>query len=291
MLDDLRIATFTNLKIDTLAPDTLKTCDNKKHFKNYPYKVKYAFNSRGFRDEEWPASLIELQDSIWCVGDSATVGIGQPLDHTWVNILQTQLEKRTINIGLQGASNDWIGRRAIQILNEISPTLMVIHWTFTWRYEDPDSTKLDEERRKHFSADINFDQQAFDFIKTIKQVEQHKKSTKIIHSFYPGFSLLSLQSLIKIWQDLKGPDWPDFPQTQVEYDNLDFNIKSELTQFNIVNNFKNSYILQEFLNKEILSVPEFEKIDLARDGFHYDQLTARRLVDQILLLTKTFDRQ
>ena len=61
---------------------------NKKYFKNYPYPIEYVYNSRGFRDAEWPESVDELRNAIWCIGDSFTVGLGSPLAHTWPYLLQ-----------------------------------------------------------------------------------------------------------------------------------------------------------------------------------------------------------
>jgi hypothetical protein len=118
-------------------------------FLSFPYKVEYKFNSRGFRDSEWPESLQELQDAVWCVGDSFTVGIGSPFDHTWTQILARRSKKRTINISMDGASNDWIYRRALQIHQEVNPRIMIVMWSYTHRREHPDTTLSDEQRRIH----------------------------------------------------------------------------------------------------------------------------------------------
>ena len=57
----------------TSGMDSEKSCLDPKHFYSYPYSVSYQFNSRGFRDNEWPA---DIHNSIWCFGDSFTVGLG-----------------------------------------------------------------------------------------------------------------------------------------------------------------------------------------------------------------------
>jgi len=59
--------------------DTLELCLNKEYFKSYTKQISYRYNSKGFRDDEWPE---DLSDVIWCVGDSFTVGIGQPFEET-----------------------------------------------------------------------------------------------------------------------------------------------------------------------------------------------------------------
>jgi hypothetical protein len=75
--------------------DTLEKCLDKDHYLSYTKDISYRYNSRGFRDHEWPE---DLSDVIWCVGDSFTVGIGQPFEETWPNILQKQIGMRCLNL-------------------------------------------------------------------------------------------------------------------------------------------------------------------------------------------------
>ncbi len=76
-----------------------------KEFLDYPYPISYSYNSHGFRDDEWPD---DLSNVIWCIGDSFTTGVGVPFDHRWPNILQSKINKRCINLGIDGASNELI---------------------------------------------------------------------------------------------------------------------------------------------------------------------------------------
>ena len=110
--------------------DTINNCHDKSHFKKYPYPITYHYNSRGFRDTEWPQTVFELQNSIWCFGDSFTTGVGSPLSHTWVNILQHRLDKRCINVSMDGASNYWIARKISRVLDKIKPKIIIIQWSF-----------------------------------------------------------------------------------------------------------------------------------------------------------------
>jgi hypothetical protein len=96
--------------------DSKEGCRNKQHFDSYPYAVEYRYNSRGYRDSEWPPTIEELKQCIWCVGDSFTVGLGSPLAHTWVNILQQRTGIRCINVSMDGASNEWMIRKINRIL-------------------------------------------------------------------------------------------------------------------------------------------------------------------------------
>ena len=155
ILPDLIIPTRVHQRWQYSGIDSLEYCHDKKHFLEYPYPVDYRFNSRGFRDTEWPESLQELQDAAWCVGDSFTVGLGQPYAHIWPQVLSRRLNRRTINVSMDGASNDWIYRRALQIHQEINPRLMIVMWSYTHRRESSDCSLGDEQRRLHFSQETS----------------------------------------------------------------------------------------------------------------------------------------
>ena len=101
--------------------DSLEQCLDKKHFKLYPHQIEYRYNSRGFRDAEWPEDINDLKNATWCIGDSFTVGIGSPLKHTWPYILQQQTGCRVINISMDGASNEWMARKCSTLLKIINP--------------------------------------------------------------------------------------------------------------------------------------------------------------------------
>ena len=93
----------------------------------------------------------------------------------------------------------------------------------------------------------------------------------------------------RIWQSLRGNDWPlSPPLDRLQLMNLDPAILSELTQFNIIDyliklydELFNTNQLTNTFNK-ILYIPELTKQDLARDGFHYDIITATNFVEQLV---------
>ena len=106
-----------------------------KDWVTYPYPISYSINSKGFRDSEWPDNL---DDVVWCLGDSFTKGVGVPFEHTWPSILQTISKKRCINLGINGAANRLILNIAKQIISEHNPKYMIIMWSYKHRrYEDP----------------------------------------------------------------------------------------------------------------------------------------------------------
>jgi len=104
-----------------------------EHFRNYPWPIEYNFNSRGFRDTEWPRDFNELKSAIWCVGDSFTLGIGSPRQHTWPYQLGELTGSRVMNCSMDGASNEWISDLAVNILDAFDPPNMVIMWSYTHR--------------------------------------------------------------------------------------------------------------------------------------------------------------
>jgi hypothetical protein len=151
ILPDFLLPTRANQTWQYSGIDSLSCCANKQHFLSYPHHIEYVFNSRGFRDTEWPVLLNELKNAVWCVGDSFTVGIGQPFSHTWPQVLSKKLRRRTINVSMDGASNDWIFRKVCRIIEVVDPTNIVIMWSYSHRRELHDSDLMDEDRRVQFT--------------------------------------------------------------------------------------------------------------------------------------------
>lgn len=257
--------------------DSLKKCLDKNYFKSYPYIVEYVFNSRGFRDAEWPDTLEELQDSIWCVGDSFTVGLGSPITHTWPNILQSNTNKRCINVSMDGASNKWIARKVLEIIKTIHPKIIVIQWSYIPRDELCDSTLTDEDRRIDVAKNKNIDELRLISLKLIQDIEFQKDQCKIIHSFVPYGTLLDRSYNENIWECLWKNNWPSLPDTLNEFNCLEKNIVNELKNFNV---YDVLYVYYQLIDS-IMYVPEIKSLDLARDGHHYDIITATNFVDQV----------
>lgn len=234
ILPDFILPSRVNQHWQYLGIDSIEECLDKKWFKKYPYNVEYHYNSRGFRDSKWPESIEELKQAIWCIGDSFTVGLGAPVEHTWPCLLQQHTGMRTINLSMDGASNNWISRKTIGILKEISPKNIIIHWSYISRREEtiestlnrlwnnlyrdckdpswpPCNTVADFDQLPEYikteiltvhgglpvvtDEDRRLDNEPYatnkDDIKNtlscISQVNSYCKSTRIIHSFIPGF--------------------------------------------------------------------------------------------------------
>jgi hypothetical protein len=154
-------------------------------FQNYPHEVNYVFNSRGFRDAEWPESLDELKNSIWCVGDSFTCGVGVEYEHIWPQLLQQQLNCRTINISLNGASNQWIRDRTIDIIEEVSPKYIILHWSYTHRRQTSFIGLDGYQQLQHNNTTEDEDRDLL--IQSIELIESKRQSVKVVHSFIPQY--------------------------------------------------------------------------------------------------------
>lgn len=289
-LPDLRLHSKANLVLDYYALDSYKHCTDKLHFQNYPYPISYVFNSRGFRDLEWPENKQDLQRAIWCIGDSFTVGIGQPFDHIWPQVLQRYTNKRTINVSMYGASNDWIYRRALQIKHEINPDLIVVMWSFTHRRESKDQSLSDEDRRIHSSPnDYDYDQ---DLDHWIKLVEDLRTSVdNLIECTIPNFHQLAI--IEDVWNQVRDPSWPSCPTNVQEFMQLDTKIKAELHDEHGCANLLLS--LCKMLDVGVTAISSssctrrheitlVSVLDWARDHLHFDKLTSTWLVQRIVAL-------
>lgn len=260
-----------NLRAKFSGIDSYSHCVDKKHFKSFPYEVDYHYNSRGFRDKEWPNSLDELKESIWCIGDSFTVGLGSPIGHTWVRQLELKTKKRCINVSLDGASNFWIARQATDILTTINPKTIILHWSYSHRIEERVN---DGYVQKHYDlAKLDANLVAENFISCYNKVEENKSLTTVIHSFIPFWHVVKFSD--KEWSKFRGSSWPaSAPKNLADYFSLPNWILEELNSFNFTTEKVKSYFLLEPILNHHRSIRDFEPLDYARDGHHYDIKTA-----------------
>lgn len=158
--------------------DCPKLCLNRKHFRNYPKKIKYRYNSRGFRDREWP---VKLTDVIWCVGDSFTKGIGQPQDEAWPQLLEKRTGKRCLNLGEDGCSNDTMSLRAQEICELYNPFLIIIMWSYFSR------RRINDENIPFDKNDFGIMNDIENFLKNFKIV--NKLPTNIVNLLIPNATI------------------------------------------------------------------------------------------------------
>jgi len=278
VLPDLRILTRANYVGNYSGLDDPTICPKQDHFQAYPHHVDYHYNSRGFRDQEWPDTFEELQNATWCIGDSFTAGLGVPIEHTWPARL-AQHVGRTINVSMDGASNNWIARQAEEILKTGCPTRMVIHWSYSHRRELPLKPLLDGIWQEFYNnvrgndwpdcvSSDNLDQLP---VAVRTQLEQQERFAYWSRDY-------DLDTMRKLHQ----------ANTTVEQDLL--NTQHCIDQ---VCKYSNTTIVHSFIPKwhsesaalefySMLRIPEFAQLDWARDAHHYDIKTADYFVAQVL---------
>lgn len=235
MLPDLVLPSRINQQWLTSGIDSLCHCHDKAHYLKYPHHVEYQYNSRGFRDAEWPE---DLSDTFVCLGDSFTVGVGQPQNHIWPKLLQEATGVRTLNISMDGASNEWIARRAKDIALAVKPRAMIVMWSYLHRREDPASNKNDEDRRVHH---VRNDPESW-----LNSTDQEDLDNFL-------WCLEKTQSL---------------PIPQIH--------------FSIPHCFNSLDCLSNHATTKLQSVIRVHQKDLARDGHHFDRLTADWVVKQVI---------
>ena len=80
---------------------------NSKSWYNYPVQdFEYTFNSWGFRGPEYEDYI--GKPVIVCLGDSFTVNLGGPVEHSWPSLLAKNFTTPVLNLAINGAGNDAI---------------------------------------------------------------------------------------------------------------------------------------------------------------------------------------
>jgi hypothetical protein len=246
--------------------DTRIRCRDRAHFDAWHKPIDYCYNSRGFRDQEWPH---DPGSATWCIGDSFTVGIGSAFDDTWPQKLSQHLNCRTINVSMDGASNDWIARQACAVYTELEPGVMVLMWSYLHRRE-LDRPGPDLQRRAHYvKSSIQQDYANLDRCR--QQVQQHCVNSKLIELIIPNWQPALTPSS---WANIKSESWP----WQVhELDQASAEIWHELEH---VHSIDVTALRQQlaYPTPDLIQVPQ---LDLARDGHHFDAVTSQWVAEQV----------
>jgi hypothetical protein len=134
ILPEIKVDEFVNKSYDFLATDNVNNPTLLKNYKNdlteyhqYPDKVRYEFNSRGFRDDEWPENL---DGAVWCFGDSAGFGLGLNVDNSFPYLLKNKSQQNVISCCKIMAYNDWMLETAQQIIDNTNPGYIVLQYSW-----------------------------------------------------------------------------------------------------------------------------------------------------------------
>jgi hypothetical protein len=279
MLNSTKIISRQNESSEFSGMDCFEHCFDKKHFQSYPYTISYQYNSRGFRDAEWPSE--HLEEAIWCIGDSFTSGIGLPWAHTWPQILQKKTNCRTINISLDGASNNWIARHANEIIKEIQPKYLIIQWSYSHRREADISIVLDTIWQEYYNniKDPSWPEcPSYNLVNTLPiNIQNEMHNDPKFNSWSDQFDLETPRKLFECDSTVE----EDIANTQSAIDLVCSNNNTKVIHSFVPNWHRGRYQLN-FYNCPV--IPTIEVLDLGRDGFHYDIKTATKFVDLLLPL-------
>ena len=265
-LPDLYLPSRANQQWDTSGIDSFETCLDQQHYQSYPHTIDYRYNSRGFRDAEWPN---DLSNVIWCIGDSFTVGLGSPLEHTWPCVLQQRTGRRTINVGLDGASNNWIARVAEAILTQFPDAIIVTYWSFLHRRESDPAPILEtkfqnlyHQVREWYWPDCNSSQD-------LEKLPIYIKRKMMNHRGWKGIIAYGDERLTHHVRSTVEEDINNTQQCVARLPN--HVIHTAIPGWAPADsglNFSNIILTTQ--------------LDYARDNFHYDILTSHALVDCII---------
>lgn len=262
LMPELVLPSLVNLHRQFHGMDCLMRCRDRNYFKNFPYPIEYRFNSRGFRGPEWPDSMSDLQNAIWCLGDSYTTGIGSPLSHTWPDRLGSKINKTVINVSLAGCSNEWLADTAELIAATVNPRHMVIMWSLTRRRQNPDTSLSPEDRRLSYS-NSQVDQDYENFLHCKKRVDSVTTAVQFaIPEFHAGIAHLT-----RLWNDIRGPDWPEEPPTFME----ELHRLPPLILAEIKDAHQCYDRIRQIIEPIVIHTP---RLDLSRDGYHFGLITA-----------------
>lgn len=280
ILADISLPNFANLNREYTGIDSKESCLNLRYFLDYPHHITYQYNSRGFRDDEWPNHRAELKQAIWCLGDSFTVGLGTPIHNIWPRVLQQVADQRTINVSMNGASNNWIARKAVRILQEISPTLMVVHWSYIHRREQDENFILDQSWQNFYN---NVRDSAWP---DCSRHDRHRLPKHIIDEIdhvHGGWTEPVVYDDQRMLEHIECSDQDDVENTLTCIDL----VNQATIDTKVIHSFIPNFVPQKFkgmIESQVstLVIPELRRLDMARDGHHYDGLTSRYFVNQIM---------
>jgi hypothetical protein len=170
---------YANMVCNTIGLDSLEHCFDKNYFKSYPSDIVYKFNSMGYRTSEQYTG-----NEILAIGDSFTVGLGVNVEDTWPAQLSAMLNYPVLNFSLNGASNDWIARRAVELLEFFNPKALIVHYTFSHRRERSFPDWQDDERTE-CEPGYTDKENLINWQENFKKI--NNLTVPIVHSFIPNW--------------------------------------------------------------------------------------------------------
>jgi hypothetical protein len=94
------------------------------------------------------------------------------------NDIKKKLNQQVLNCGMDGASNDWIAQRSIELLTTTKPKNLILQWSYIHRRQVDD-------QQLHFVKNTSEHDDIVNLCQNIIAVEQVKELSNVIHSTIP----------------------------------------------------------------------------------------------------------
>jgi len=236
----------------------LKSNRSKEDWYAYPEQdFDYQFNSWGFRGNEYNQYVGEKVNL--CLGDSFTVNLGGPIEHSWCSQLAKHFDIPTLNLGMDGAGNDAIKlvyNRACKIFNIQNTFVMYsyLHRRLCNNDFHGSIVKEDDENFQYFLQHriIGAYESAIPYWNFTQEEEQFLRNKRLF--FFGSIKDRKTFTDPKKYNNLKGADWLSYEKYVVGAEvNLEQFTESDLYYSN-----------QKFKN---------------RDGHHMNQETNKVYAD------------
>lgn len=244
MFDDLLSKEQRNRKgktFDKLGMDSENRCLDLDWYKSCTDSISYKINKMGFRDIDHKS----LKEKVFVIGDSFTMGIGQPYEQTWPCLLEELLDQSVVKLSADGASNDWI-RAVFDRVSFLQPRAVFVMLSFNHREMVRLSDRVDH---------LQYDEKMLHDPLRIEQITLRTKA--------------NFDHMVRIAQET---NFTVIFTAVPEFDLLkrDLQLREEIVSY------------QRFLSKAPLSV--FKKFnDLSRDGYHFGKKTCKEIAKNLYI--------
>jgi hypothetical protein len=256
---------FANYTGKKLGMDYPKLCFiDTEWWYDYPIQdFDYQFNSWGFRGPEY-TQYIGKPVNI-CLGDSALLNIGGPIEHSWPSLLAQYFDIPTLNFGILGAGND-----AIKIIYDRACEIFDVQNTFvmySYMHRRLDKNKIFTQDYFEFESNIQYFKEnmiknvIYTFIQPWCWSKEEldylqNKHKNNLYNLLDSKSLSYTQLSEKMYNVYKGDQW-------VSYDEFTKGITNKVMQ-----------------NDEIFISKIKEHFAHAnRDGFHFNKIANQIVAD------------
>jgi len=199
----------------------------KGWFEQYPVQdFDYQYNSWGFRGPEYN-EFVGTAVNI-CLGDSFTVNLGGPIEHSWASQLQEYFNLPTLNLGMDGAGND-----AIRIVYDRAIKLFDVQHTFVMysyfhrRLKDNEFTHytLPTFNGRHAKASLHSNEENFLYFE--KQYIEDAHETFLPKWCYQNTEL----TYIKLYDNFDYPDGGRGKWTNRDYHHMNQELNKMIAEY------------------------------------------------------------